>query len=123
MLDCGFAECMFVQRLIPVFCLSKLKVSLKLGGGGGGEGGRCLAGCHVVARTLAYHPVCIWGSLVKFQGSGVVLMFDFFLRFTDISLPDVFRGPGASVHMLSLSPVSLTPDPSLSCTYSVLYVF
>ena len=91
MLDCRFAECMFVQRLIPVFCLSKLKVSLKLGGGGGGEGGgRCLAGCHVVARTLAYHPVCIWGSLVKFQGSGVVLMFDFFLRFTDISLPDVF---------------------------------
>ena len=39
MLDCRFAECMFVQRLIPVFCLSKLKVSLKLGGGGGGEGG------------------------------------------------------------------------------------
>ena len=121
MLDCGFAECMFVQRLIPVFCLSKLKVSLKLREGGGG--GRCLAGCHVVARTLAYHPVCIWGSLVKFQGSGVVLMFDFFLRFTDVSLPDVFRGPGVSVHMLSRSPVSLTPDPSLSCTYSVLYVF
>lgn len=46
-----------------------------------------------------------------------------FLRFTDVSLPDVFRGPGASVHMLSRSPVSLTPDPSLSCTYSVLYVF
>ena len=39
MLDCGFAECMFVQRLIPVFCLSKLKVSLKLGGGGGERGG------------------------------------------------------------------------------------
>ena len=92
------------------------------GGGGGGVGGgvrgggRCLAGCHVVARTLAYHPVCIWGSLVKFQ---VI----FFVRFTDVSLPDVFRGPGASVHMLSRSPVSLTPDPSLSCTYSVLYVF
>ena len=85
-------------------------------GGGGEEGGRCLAGCHVVARTLAYHPVCIWGSLVKFQ---VI----FFVRFTDVSLPDVFRGPGASVHMLSRSPVSLTPDPSLSCTYSVLYVF
>ena len=116
MLDCGFAECMFVQRLIPVFCLSKLKVSLKLRGGGGEEGGRCLAGCRVVARTLAYHPVCIWGSLVKFQ---VI----FFVGFTDVSLPDVFRGPGASVHMLSRSPVSLTPDPSLSCTYSVLYVF
>ena len=39
--------------------------------GGGGEG-QCLAGCHVVARTLPYHPVCIWGSLVKFQWSGVV---------------------------------------------------
>ena len=78
MLDCGFAECMFVQRLIPVFCLSKLKVSGGGGGGGGWGGGRCLAGCHVVARTLAYHPVCIWGSLVKFQGGGVVLMFDFF---------------------------------------------
>ena len=101
MLNCGFAECMFVQRLIPVFCLSKLKVSLKLRGG---EGGRCLAGCHVVVRTLAYHPVCIWGSLVKFQGGGVVLMFDFFfVRFSDVSLPNVFRGPGASVHMLSIN--------------------
>ena len=89
---------------------------------GGGGGGRCLAGCHVVARTPAYHPVYIWGSLVKFQGSGGVLMLDFFLRFTDVSLPDVFRGPGASVHMLSRSPVSLTLDPSLSCTCSVLYV-
>lgn len=58
MLDCGFAECMFVQRLIPVFCLSKLKVSLKLREGGGGEG-QCLAGCHVVARTQGYHQVCI----------------------------------------------------------------
>ena len=47
-------------------------------GRGGGGGGRCLAGCHVFARTLANHPVCIWGSLVKFQGGGVVLMFDFF---------------------------------------------
>ena len=89
MLNCGFAECMFVQRLIPVFCLSKLKVSLKLRGGRGG-GGRCLAGCHVVVRTLAYHPVCIWGSLVKFQGGGVVLMFDFFLCGSQTSLSPMF---------------------------------
>ena len=28
---------------------------------------------HVVAQTQGYHLVCIWGSLVKFQGAGVVL--------------------------------------------------
>ena len=41
-------------------------------------GGECLAGCHVVARTLGYHLVWSWSSLAKFEGSGVVLMFDFF---------------------------------------------
>ena len=30
-------------------------------------------GCHVVAQTQGYHLVCIWGSLVKFQGDGVVV--------------------------------------------------
>ena len=55
-------------------CLSKVNVSLKLRKGGGGD----LAGCHVVARKLGYHLVCSWKSLVKFQGSGVVFMFDFF---------------------------------------------
>ena len=29
--------------------------------------------CFVVAQTQGYHLVCIWGSLVKFQGGGVVL--------------------------------------------------
>ena len=28
---------------------------------------------HVVAQTQDYHLVCIWGSLVKFQGGGVVV--------------------------------------------------
>ena len=28
---------------------------------------------HVVAQTQGYHLVCLWGSLVKFQGGGVVL--------------------------------------------------
>ena len=29
--------------------------------------------CPVVAQTQGYHLVCIWGSLVKFQGDGVVV--------------------------------------------------
>ena len=29
--------------------------------------------CAVVAQTQGYHLVCIWASLVKFQGGGVVL--------------------------------------------------
>ena len=73
-------------------CLLSFKAQgfpqIERGGGGGGE--RCLAGCHVVARTLAYHPVCIWGSLVKFQGGGVVLMFDFFLCGSQTSLSPMF---------------------------------
>ena len=43
-------------------------------------GGLCLAGCHVVAQTQGYHLVCIWGSLVKFQGGGIVVKFDVFLQ-------------------------------------------
>ena len=34
------------------------------------EDGLCLAGCHVVTKTQGFHLVCIWGSLVKFQGGG-----------------------------------------------------
>ena len=30
--------------------------------------GLCVAGRHVVAKTQGYHLVCVWGSLVKFQG-------------------------------------------------------
>ena len=36
------------------------------------EGGFRQTKCHVVAQTQGYHVVCIWGSLVKFQGGGVV---------------------------------------------------
>ena len=34
----------------------------------------CLAGCHGVAPTQGYLPVCIWDSLLKFQGDGLFLM-------------------------------------------------
>ena len=54
-------------------CLSKLNVSLKLRGGG-----LCLDRCHVVAQTQGCHLVCIWDSLVKFQGRGVVVKFEVF---------------------------------------------
>ena len=63
MLDSGFAEFLY-QGLSLSFiaqCLSQT------------EEGLCLAGCHVVAQTQGYHLVCIWGSLVKFQGGGVVI--------------------------------------------------
>ena len=36
----------------------------------------CLAGCQLIAQTQGFQLVCIWGSLVKFQGAGVVLNFD-----------------------------------------------
>ena len=42
------------------------------------EEGLCLSGCHVVAQTQGYHLVCIWRSLVNFQGVGVVVKFDVF---------------------------------------------
>ena len=44
------------------------------------EGGFRRTKCHVVAQTQGYHLVCIWGSLVKFQGGGVVVKFDVFLN-------------------------------------------
>ena len=37
------------------------------------EGDFRQAKCPIVAQTQGYHLVCIWGSLVKFQGGGVVL--------------------------------------------------
>ena len=37
------------------------------------EGGFRQTKSHVVAQTQGYHLVCIWGSLVKFHGGGVVL--------------------------------------------------
>ena len=42
--------------------------------------GLCLAGCHDIAQTQGYYPVCIWGSLVEFQGGTVVVKFDVFLH-------------------------------------------
>ena len=40
----------------------------------------CLAGCGVVAPTQGCYLGCIWGRLVKLQGSEVVLKFDVFSR-------------------------------------------
>ena len=37
------------------------------------EGGFRQTKCHVVEQSWGYHLVCIWGSLVKFQGGGVVV--------------------------------------------------
>ena len=44
------------------------------------RGGFRQAKSHVVAQTQGYHLICIWGSLVKFQGGGggVVLKFEVF---------------------------------------------
>ena len=37
------------------------------------ERGLCVAGRHVVAKTQGYHLVCVWSSLVKFQGGEFML--------------------------------------------------
>ena len=68
MLECRLAEFLYHCLLLSfkAQCLPQIKRGL------------CLAGCHVVAQTQGYHLVCIWGSLVKFQGSGVVVKFDVF---------------------------------------------
>ena len=70
MLECRFAESLYLGLPLSfkAQCLPQIKEGL------------CLAGCHVVAQTQGYHLVYIWGSLVKFQGSGVVLKFDVFLH-------------------------------------------
>ena len=53
----------FVPGLIPVF-QSSVSPSNWEGFG--------LVGCHVVAQIQGYHLICLWDSLVKFQGGGVV---------------------------------------------------
>ena len=68
MLKCGFAE--FLYRGLPLSFKAQCHPQIEVG--------LCLAGCHVVAQTQGYHLVCIWGSLVKFQGGGVVVKFDVF---------------------------------------------
>ena len=70
MLECRFAGLLYLGLPLSfkAQCLTQIK------------GGLCLAGCHVVAQTRGYRLVCIWGSLVKFQGSGVVVKFDVFLH-------------------------------------------
>ena len=63
MLECRFAEFLYLGLPLSfkVQCLPQIKDGL------------CLAGYHVVAQTQGYHLVCIWGSLVKFRGGGVVV--------------------------------------------------
>ena len=63
MLECRFAEFLYLGLPLSskVQCLPQIKEGL------------CLAGCRIVAQTRGYHLVCIWGSLVKFQGGGVVV--------------------------------------------------
>ena len=62
MLDFGFAEflCLGLFLSFKAQCLRQI------------EKGLCVGGCHVVAQRQGYRLVCIWGSLVKFQGDGVV---------------------------------------------------
>ena len=54
MLDCGFAEFLYrgLSLSFKARCLPQIEGVL----------------CHVVAQTQGYHLVCIWGSLVRFQG-------------------------------------------------------
>ena len=69
MIECRFAE--FLNLGLPLSFKAQCLPQIKKEGGGGR--GLCLAGCHVVAQTQGYHLVCIWVSLVKFQGGGVVV--------------------------------------------------
>ena len=62
-LDCGFAELLY-RGLSPSFKAHGLPQI---------ERGLHLSGIHVVVQTQGYYLVYIWGSLVKFQGGGVVL--------------------------------------------------
>ena len=54
MLDCGFAEFLYrgLSLSFKAQCLPQIEGVL----------------CRVVAQTQGYHLVCIWGSLVRFQG-------------------------------------------------------
>ena len=61
-------ECRFAESLYPGLPMSfKAQYLPQI------KAGLCLAGCHDVAQTQGYHLVCIWDSLVKFQGGGVVV--------------------------------------------------
>ena len=70
MVECGFAE--FLYRGLPPSFKAQCFPQI--------EAGLCLTGCHVVAQIQDYHLVCIWGTLVKLQGGGVVVKFDVFLH-------------------------------------------
>ena len=63
MLECRFAESLYLGLPLSfkAQCLLQIKAGL------------CLAGCHDVAQTRGYRLVCVLGSLVKFQGGGVVI--------------------------------------------------
>ena len=63
MLECRFAE--FLYLGLPLSFKAQFLPQIK--------GGFRRTKCHVVAQTQGYHLVCIWGSLVKFQGGGVVV--------------------------------------------------
>ena len=56
--DCGIAEFLYrgLSLSFKAQCLPYI------------ERGLCRAGSPVIAQTQGYHLVCIWGSLVKFQG-------------------------------------------------------
>ena len=58
-------------------------------------------GSHVVAQTQGYHLVCIWGSLVKFQGDGVVVKTMLCAR---VQIRWVFVAGLTSVFQSSMSP-------------------
>ena len=59
---CRFAEFLYLglPMSFKAQCLPQIKEGLSL------------AGCHVVAQTQGYHVVCIWGSLFKIQGVGLL---------------------------------------------------
>ena len=67
MLEFGFAD--FLYRGLTLSFKAQCLPQIERGGGG-----VCLAGCHGVAPTQGYLPVCIWDSLLKFQGDGLFLM-------------------------------------------------
>ena len=58
MLDCGFAEFLYLGLSLSfkAQCLRQIKKRF------------VLAGCHVVAQRQGYHLAYIWGSLLKIPG-------------------------------------------------------
>ena len=69
MLECRFVE--FLYLGLPLSfkaqCLPEIK-------------GGCVWLGALLLHRYGYRLVCIWGSLVKFQGGGVVVKFDVFLH-------------------------------------------